>query len=236
LNALFGAALSGTNPGLMSIETSMAGYYAARAAEYERIYQKPERQSDLRHLRDLVARTFAGADVFELACGTGYWTEVLSRAAASVLACDINEEVLAMARSKPVDLNKTTFRKEDAYNLPAFPSGFNGGLAAFWWSHVPKARLRGFLRGFHRIFSPGAQVVFIDNCYVEGSSTPISRQDEQGDTYQQRRLDDGSTHEVLKNFPGETELHSAVEGLAKDVQVEFLRYYWILSYAPQTGG
>jgi len=72
--------------------------------------------------------------------------------------------------------------------------------------------------------------VFIDNAYVEGSSTPISRTDEHGDTYQIRRLDDGSTHEVLKNFPTESELRAAVDGLATEVRVEFLRYYWILSY------
>ena len=50
----------------MSIEASMVNYYADRAKEYERIYHKPERQDDLRQLRNFVERTFAGADVFEL--------------------------------------------------------------------------------------------------------------------------------------------------------------------------
>ena len=217
----------------MSIEASMASYYAERAQEYERIYHKPGRQDDLRHLRSFVERTFADADVFELACGTGYWTEILSRTAASVVATDINEEVLEIARSKPIDIRKTTFRIADAYHLPDFAHSFTSGLSVFWWSHVPKARLRGFLRGFHRIFAPGARIVFIENCYVEGSSTPISRTDENGDTYQLRRLDDGSTHEVLKNFPKESELRAAVEDLGLDVQVEFLEYYWILSYVPR---
>jgi demethylmenaquinone methyltransferase/2-methoxy-6-polyprenyl-1,4-benzoquinol methylase len=211
----------------------MVSYYAERAAEYERIYHKPERQADLRHLRSFVERTFADADVFELACGTGYWTEILSRTAASVVATDINEEVLEIARSKPIDIRKTTFHIADAYHLPDFTHGFTSGLSVFWWSHVPKARLPGFLRGFHRIFAPGARIVFIENCHVEGSSTPISRTDEHGDTFQLRRLDDGSTHEVLKNFPTESELRAAVEGLASDVQVEFLEYYWILSYVPR---
>jgi SAM-dependent methyltransferase len=217
----------------MSIETSMVSYYAERAAEYERIYHKPERQADLRQLRDFVEHTFSDADVFELACGTGYWTEILSRTAASVVATDINEEVLAIARSRVVDRPKTILRIADAYCLPVFPQGFTGGLSVFWWSHVPRARLRDFLRDFHSIFLPGARIVFIENRYVEGSSTPISRTDEQGDTYQIRRLDDGSTHEVLKNFPTESELRAAVEGLAADVRVELLQYYWILSYEPK---
>ena len=218
----------------MSTKSPMVTYYAERAAEYERIYHKPERQDDLLRLRKFVDHTFAGAEVFELACGTGYWTEILARSAASVVATDINEEVLAIARSKPIDTRTTTFQKVDAYNLPAFPKKFTAGLAAFWWSHIPKAGLRDFLQPFHRLFSPGARIVFIDNCYVEGSSTPISRTDEHGDTFQTRRLDNGTTYEVLKNFPTEAELRTAVERLASEVQVEFLQYFWILSYTLKT--
>ena len=208
----------------------MIGYYADRAREYERIYHKPERQEDLRWLRDFVGRTFTGARVCEIACGTGYWTEIVSRSAESVMATDINEEVLAIARSKPIDPSKATFRKADAYDLPSFPQKFTGGLAVFWWSHVARARLRDFLQGFHHALSPGARVVFIDNRYVEGSSTPISRTDGEGNTYQIRRPDDGSTHEVLKNFPTESELRTSIDGVATDVQIECLRYYWVLSY------
>ncbi|HEV2211051.1 MAG TPA: methyltransferase domain-containing protein [Verrucomicrobiae bacterium] len=213
----------------MSIEPSMVSYYAERACEYERIYKKPERQADLQKLRRFVENRFAGGDVFELACGTGYWTEILARSAASVVATDINEEVLAIARAKVLG-ERVAFRREDAYalSLPAKP--FTAALSAFWWSHVPQSKLRDFLRGFHRVLCSGARVIFIDNAYVEGSSTPISRTDEHGDTYQIRRLDDGSTHEVRKNFPTELQLRAAVAGLASDVRVEFLQYYWILSY------
>ena len=217
----------------MSIEASMVGYYADRAKEYERIYHKPERQSDLRQLERFVESEFSGADVLEVACGTGYWTEVLARSAASVFATDINEEVLAVARSKRIDSRRVTFQREDAYALPTLPRKFNGGFSGFWWSHIPKARIRSFLQGFHHVLSSGCKVTFIDNTYVEGSSTPISRADQHGDTYQLRRLDNGSTHEVLKNFPSESELVSAVDGLAADVRVRVLRYYWILSYVPR---
>ena len=218
---------------LMSIEKSMVSYYADRAREYERVYQKPERQADLQKLRHYVQREFAGTEVFEVACGTGYWTEILARSAESVFATDINEEVLAVARSKPIDNKRVTFRREDAYALSSAPRRFTGGFSGFWWSHIPRARIREFLQGFHQVLSFGARTTFIDNTYVEGSSTLLSRTDHHGDTYQLRRLDDGSTHEVLKNFPTEPELVSAVEGLATDVRVEFLRYYWILSYVPQ---
>lgn len=214
----------------MSSETSMVGYYADRAQEYERIYHKPERQADLQRLRGLVEREFSNADVFEVACGTGYWTEILARSVASVFATDINEEVLAVARSKSMDAQRVRFQRADAYALPVLPQRFTGGFSGFWWSHVPRAKGRSFLQGFHRVLSPGARVMLIDNAYVEGSNTPLSRTDAEGNTYQIRRLDDGSIHEVIKNFPTQSELLSAVDGLGTEVRVEFLKYYWILSY------
>ena len=209
---------------------NMEYYYARRALEYERIYAKPARQEDLRTLRCVVEETFRGKQVLELACGTGYWTEVLARSAASVTALDINEEVLDVARAKSL---KATFSRADAYALPEFSEKFNAGLAAFWWSHVPKARLQTFLTDFHRAFTPDATIVFIDNIYVEGSSTPISQTDQEGNTYQTRKLDDGSTHEVLKNFPTETELREIFDGWAAQVKVQRLAYYWFVTYTPQ---
>lgn len=215
-----------------SIESAMAAYYALRAEEYELIFRKPERQNDLHALRNFVVETFAGRHVLEIACGTGYWTQILARSAASVTAIDVNEEVLEIARAKPRVQENVEFRREDAYALPGFLQPFSGGLAGFWWSHVPKARLRPFLTGLHRAFAPGATMVFIDNAYVPGNSTPISRRDADGNTYQKRTLSDGSTHEVLKNFPTEEELRQVLRGLASNVKVGFLPYYWVLTYTP----
>jgi SAM-dependent methyltransferase len=214
----------------MDVEMSMEHYYARRAAEYERIYAKPERQEDLGRLKIFLERAFAGTRVFEVACGTGYWTEVVARSAASVVAIDVNEEVLAMARGKGMDSAKVRFCRGDAYALPTVGERFGGGLGASWWSHVPRRRMWEFLEGFHWMLAKGARVVFMDNVYVEGSSTPVSRVDEFGDTYQMRKLDDGSRHEVLKNFPTEAELRAAVKGWGKNIEVQWLKYYWILEY------
>src|SRR5262245_32114325 len=186
---------------VMNAETAMVDYYARRAKEYERIYQKPERQADLTRLRDFLEGAFVGLDVLEIACGTGYWTAVIARTAASVLATDINDEVLAMARTKSTTQATVTFQRADAYALPDFPRKFPAGLAAFWWSHVPKASRSAFLQGFHRRLLPGARVIMIDNIYVEGSSSAVIRTDADGNTYQLRQLEDGSSHEVIKKFP-----------------------------------
>jgi len=215
---------------VMSHEAATIGYYAERAGEYERIYRKPERQADLQTLRALVETAFTGADVLEVACGTGYWTELVARAAGAVVAIDINESVLSLARTKPIDAGRVSFERHDAYRLSSLGRRFTGGFSAFWWSHVPKAELRSFLTGFHGVLAPGSRVVFVDNVYVEGSSTPVARVDEQGDTFQRRALDNGRIYEVRKNFPKEAELRAVVEGLGQEIRVQWLRYYWVLSY------
>src|SRR5688572_4875365 len=78
-------------------DATLTDYYAARAPEYDRVYEKPERQGDLAKLRALVRETFRGADVVDIACGTGYWTEILAEVARSVVAIDINDSVLQIA-------------------------------------------------------------------------------------------------------------------------------------------
>lgn len=55
----------------------LAAYYAQRAAEYERIFAKPERQADLAALKARVRKMFTNRKVLELACGTGFQTRTL---------------------------------------------------------------------------------------------------------------------------------------------------------------
>lgn len=208
----------------MESRAALENYYAKRAPEYERIYHKPERQGELAELHSRVRNSFIGLDVIEIACGTGYWTETLARTARSVVAVDVNEEVLAIARLKPGNAS-VRFEIADAYALPDL-GPFSGALIAFWWSHMPKSRIRAFLHGLHQRLEPGASVMFIDNTYVAQSSTPIARADAEGNTYQLRKLEDGSLHEVLKNFPTDRELRNAVDDFGKEVEVQWLKYYW----------
>ena len=208
----------------MTLET----YYAQRAAEYEAIYQKPERQADLARMREDIPALFVDRRVLEIACGTGYWTPLIAARAESVMALDYNEETLAIARSKKYPKGNVRFQQGDAYALP--PGMFSASYAGFWWSHVPLGRIDTFLQGLHARLEPGALVAFMDNRYVEGSSTPLSRRDAEGNTYHSRRLDDGSSHEVLKNFPAVDELRRRLSGFGREIEVRQYEYYWLASY------
>jgi SAM-dependent methyltransferase len=209
---------------------NLAEYYARRAAEYERIYAKPERQADLGLLKARIGKMFAGRKVLELACGTGYWTEVIAQSATEVVAVDINEEVLRIARSKKYPEQRVTFVAHDCYSPPELGRRHGGLFAGFWWSHVPLDRLDGFLETATRAVAPGALIAFLDNRYVKGSSTPVSRRDAAGNSYQTRRLDDGSSHEVLKNFPSESELIQRASRHGWGANVDLLEHYWLLSW------
>ena len=215
----------------MTRPDSLASYYGKRAADYDRIYEKPERQQNLATLKEILRGTFQGKKVLEIACGTGYWTQILAEVAHSVLAVDINNSVMEIARQRVSD-EHVLFRSADAYTLEdlgAFDA--DEAFAGFWWSHIPRARITEFLKGLHARLAPGASVLLLDNRYVEGSSTPLSRRDEEGNTYQVRKLDDGTSYEVLKNFPSEQELRDAVEiHGGQGVEVRFFEYYWTLSY------
>ena len=209
----------------------MIDYYAARVAEYERIYAKPERQADLAELRTVVAAFFKDSHVLEIACGTGYWTEVISTTAASVAATDLVPEVLEAARTKPYPPGKVSFRQADAYDLSGVEGEFGSCFAGFWWSHVPRQRLQEFLCTLHKRLGPGAKVMFLDNRYVEGSSTPCSRVDTEDNTYQIRHLEDGTEYEVLKNFPQASEVENyLLKTGAGNVKVVELEYYWYVTY------
>ncbi len=211
-------------------DKTMADYYARRASEYERVYQKPERQTDLRRLADLLSTAFAGQDVLEVACGTGYWTQFIAKSARSIVATDINPEVFAIARQKEYASCRVRFLESDAYSLSNIGTSLTAGFHGFWWSHIPNRKIGAFLDSFHSALLENALVVMIDNAYVEGSSTPISRRDRHGNTFQIRQLQDGSKHEVLKNFPSSSELRSRLHAHANYVQVTQLDYYWMVRY------
>ncbi|MBE7420264.1 MAG: class I SAM-dependent methyltransferase [Ideonella sp.] len=208
----------------------MREYYAQRAAIYERVYHKPERQADLRAMQAWLAGLFVGRRVLEVACGTGWWTPHGARAATSWLATDVNPETIAIAQAKAMPPT-VRFGVVDAYRFAELGTQrFDGAFAGFWWSHVLRARLPAWLALLHERLDPGARVALLDNRYVEGNSTPLSRRDADGNTYQLRTLDDGSTHEVVKNFPTRDEALAALGPRARDVQWIEHAHYWTLSY------
>jgi len=206
---------------------SLGDYYAERAAEYDEVYRKPERQADLARLKQLLPPLVAGKRILEIAAGTGYWTQVLATTATSITATDLNAETIAIAAQRDYSPADVALRTADAYQLDAVPGDFDLVFCGFWWSHIGRADIPRFLAGVRARTGAGTTLVLADNRYVLGSSTPISRKDSRGDTYQVRRLADGREYEVMKNFPGREQVAADLEPAATDLAWTELDYYWV---------
>ena len=208
---------------------SLGEYYQQRAAEYDAVYEKPERQDDLAQLRRVLPPLVAGKRVLEIAAGTGYWTEVLAGTAASIMATDLNAETIAIAAQRQYGPADVTMRTADAYQLAAVPGEFDLVFCGFWWSHVGRADIPRFLAGLRARVGPGTGLILLDNRYVAGSNHPVTRTGPDGDTYQQRALADGREYEVLKNFPDLEDVAAALADIATELTWTEFTYYWLAS-------
>jgi 2-polyprenyl-3-methyl-5-hydroxy-6-metoxy-1,4-benzoquinol methylase len=208
-------------------------YYKERAKEYESIYLKPERQEDLKTATAFLQNTFANKNLYEISCGTGYWTERIAKTAKAITAADINRTVLEIAEQKQYPFNNVSFNIEDLYHM-SHAKRYDNLFGGFIWSHIKIEELDIFLNAVHNSVTPGATVVFMDNNFVEGSSTPITNMDKNGNTFQTRKLKDGSTHLVLKNFPTENLLETKLKNIAVSYEFISLNYFWIVIYKIKT--
>ena len=212
------------------MKSEIETYYSRRASEYEKIYEKPESEGDLESLKQLVIDFLQNKSVLEIACGTGYWTEIISHAAHSIVAIDSSKEVLDIARLKPYQKSNVKFINDDALSLSKIENTFSASFCGFWLSHIQKKKIESFIINLHSKLKPGSVVVMIDNNYVVGSSTPISKKDEAGNTYQLRKLENGSEYEVLKNFYLEDELINIFKYCSSNFEIINLKYYWMIKY------
>ncbi len=204
----------------------MITYYRERAKEHDLVYAKPERQKDLTKIKTWIPEAFADLSVLEIACGTGYWTAHLAQTAQSIHAFDINPTVLEIAKTRDYGNSAVHFSQADYNQLGKIEKKFQAIFGGFIWSHIPRQRLSLFLKDCFRLLTADGKVIFIDNKYVTGNSTPIHRKDDRGNSYQMRQLEDGRTFEVLKNYPERREMEAFI--VENDASLEWLdlEYYW----------
>lgn len=213
-------------------ENTLPAYYAQRAEHYERVYHRgdPVRQAELGAVERDLRERLEGRRVLEIACGTGYWTAKIIGSTSHITAIDATAEVLSIARHKGLDRQKAVFLPGDAYRLEEVPGAFDAALAAFWFSHVPKRRVREFLNGMHRRIGPGAVVCMVDNVLNPGIGGELVVKPGEADTYKLRELADGSRHEVLKNYYTAQELTDLLGPLSSELVITVGDCYWRLSY------
>ena len=208
------------------IASDMIEYYGRRAGVYDRVYDKPERRQALLAVAERLQAAVRQKEVYELACGTGYWTRIMADAAASVFATDINESMLELARNRNAGFGNVHFARENLYDQP---SGAPAGVlfAGFIWSHIDVREMPAFLDALRVRVGPGGQVFLVDNLFVPGSNTPLEAPDGFGNTYQIRELEDGGRFKILKNFPTEGQMRKWWEPYASQLEWLELEYFWV---------
>jgi SAM-dependent methyltransferase len=211
------------------ITEQSAQYYAKSARDHDRVYDRPERQQDLAELRTHVADALRGHVVLELACGTGYWTSIIAESADSVVAVDINPEMLALAEARALPADKVKFRVADAWNLPDDLGSFTAVFIGFWWSHVKREQQEKFLAHVRGKVGGDVAIVLADDAYVEGSSPTVARTDLEGNTYQILAAPDGERYEIPKTYPSDSALRKKLASSVREIKIVRLEYFWMLT-------
>jgi len=214
----------------------VADFYTAIAEHYDAQFHDEsdeERQDDLDDVAEQVAELMRGHTVLELGCGTGYFTDVIAETAQSVLATDISEAMLAVAREHGEGLENVRYRVLDALNLPADLGNEAGKITAvfagFLWSHFRKEEQDAFLAGLRARVGSNALLVLIDDEYVEGASPTVARTDAQGNTWAQFTDAEGRRHELPKNYPTDSALRKRLGTAVREIKIGRWDSCWALT-------
>jgi SAM-dependent methyltransferase len=207
----------------------VARYYASSTQAADAALSRAERANDLSQVRERIAHLVGGQTVLELACGTGYWTEVIAATADKVLATDILDEMLDRAQRRRFPEGKVAFRRVDGLDLPDDLGTFSCVFIGFWWSHLKRDEQDALLARLRARLGRDVALILLDDVYVEGSSTTIARTDAQGNTYEIVATPDGERLELPKSYPADSALRKRLGGDVREIRIERLTYYWMLT-------
>lgn len=210
------------------VNTDMTAYYALRNNFDEEDVENPDGMDALDEIMENLRELLTGQRVLELACGDGYWTDELAEYAESVLATDINPNLIEQAQARELPEEIVQFAVTDALD-PQVQGDFNACFAGFWWSHVKRQDQADVIGRLRKIIGKDGLLVLVDNSYVESEKTTIARTDLEGNTYQIHALPDGERFEILKNFPTDSALRKRLGPLLRDMRIHRFEHYWMLT-------
>ena len=217
---------------------SLEEYYRARAPEYEQIYYRdhPARQAELAAEAERLAHLAAGKTVLELACGTGYWTKVMSATATRIVASDIAPEAIVEAQKKTYGC-EVEFVAADMFTHAFDDRAFDLVALGFWFSHHPRQEYSRLFDLLTRPLKPRGLIWMTDNNPpAEGTGEESHEIDEHGNNYKLRSLSNGRTFLILKNYFSRNDLEEILESRFEIRSLVHNPYYWSAVVTPRGTG
>jgi demethylmenaquinone methyltransferase/2-methoxy-6-polyprenyl-1,4-benzoquinol methylase len=164
-------------------------------------------QMDLDQATMWLDRLPLSGEIVELAAGTGFWSPLLAQKGELSLY-DALEAPLDRARERLVAHGlRAHLHVRDAWEPP--DRQVDALFAGFWLSHVPRARLAGFLRICRAWLRPGGRFAFIDS-RPDPDSGVVDRLQASAPDISRRRLSDGREFTIPKVFYAPEELERAL--------------------------
>ena len=211
-------------------------YYKKRAPEYEQIYYRdiPDRRKEIDNEAAALEKLAVNHQVLDIACGTGYWTEVIARSAQSVVACDISKEMIAEAKKKKY-VKPVSFLQSDLYNIPLKSQSFDLVTLGFWFSHHPREEYDKLFELIKSMLTYDGIIWMIDNNPpAEGSKLESTGTDEHNNNFKKRYLDNGEEYIIIKNYFSKDELTDIFSVQFNILRLRFNKYYWSVLLQPKS--
>jgi demethylmenaquinone methyltransferase/2-methoxy-6-polyprenyl-1,4-benzoquinol methylase len=212
--------------GTDEVVAGQVDYYRRRAGEYD-VTAYGDVAAARARIAGLVAQMRPAGRVLEIACGTGLWTQALAGAADTVTAIDAAPEAVAIARER-VRSDNVRFEVADVFTWAPEGGGFDVVFFSAWLSHVPASRFEPFWRSLGSLLAADGRVLFVDEYVGErGKETYLAGEDE----IVERRLTDGTTHRIVKNFVDPDRLADRLRRLGWDCSIRRDGTDWVCGEA-----
>jgi ubiquinone/menaquinone biosynthesis C-methylase UbiE len=184
------------------VAQEMRSYYDQRAPEYDDWWlgtgrfaarDRPGWSAEVDELT-AVLEELAPVRTLDVACGTGFLTRHLR---GDVVAVDQSEQMVRVAAARLPDARVV---QGDAVPLPFADAQFDRVVTGHFYGHLLAGEREAFVREARRV---GRELVVIDSA---------RRSEVDAEEWQERVLDDGSTHRVYKRFFDARELAEELGG------------------------
>ena len=187
-------------------------YYRARAGEYDEWWFRHGRYD---HGAEFNARWHAEtgaveagvdawlerqrpANMLELACGTGLFTQRIAPRVGRLTCVDASPEVLAINRARVAAAN-VDYVEADLFEWQP-RERYDAIFFSFWLSHVPASRFAPFWNKVGAALAPNGVVYVIDSAYDPTSTAKDHVLPGRAEEVATRKLNDGREFRIVKLF------------------------------------